>query len=175
MPGQPLTFPLDVLAGRQAQVQRRRLQGSEHLLADQVIEGTPGQAGTGRHRATPLVTLTAVAMPAGRAGIEDPHATAAVPAHQQAAEQRRALAGGAQGLPMRPILPESSQVRQVTIPADVGRQAVADQDLPVPLRIRVAMGLRVCEALTIGVAGIETVGISPRVDGMMKDAEEDRA
>ena len=49
VPGQPLALPLDILAGRQAQLEHRRLQGPEHLPADQVIDdptGEAGQAGT---------------------------------------------------------------------------------------------------------------------------------
>lgn len=86
VPDQPLSLALDILAGRQAQLEHRRFQDPKHLPADQVIDDTTGEAGTGRHSTVPLVALTAVAIPTGAAGVEDPHAAAAVPAHQQAAQ-----------------------------------------------------------------------------------------
>ena len=108
MPGQTVALLLDVLPSRQAQLQRRWLQGTQHLSAYEVVNSPPRQAGAGRCVAAPPVLITSVTMSTRGTGVGNLHTAAAVPTHKQAAEQRRPVARSAQGFPMCPVLLEAS-------------------------------------------------------------------
>src|SRR5262249_58105843 len=88
---QQLPLPLHVLGGRQVQLQRRRLQGRQHLLGDEGVQPPARQALALRLAVAGQRPVAVVAEAVVGVVVVDHHPVAAPAAHQEPAHQTRTL------------------------------------------------------------------------------------
>ena len=169
--------PLDVLHGPTAQLQRGGFQGAKDLLRHQVVDhrGLEAEA----RLFGPLVEMpdaTVIGPVLGPVGRLE--ATAAVAADDEAGEQRGAVAGAPLGAGTGAMLTQAFLIRQVALPGDVGRQAVALQDLPLLHRDPVAGAGAFPGGRPDALVRPAAIGVGPRVDRVpqdLEDGQQDRA
>ena len=133
--------PLDVLQRPTAQLQRGRFQGAKDLLRHEFVNRRGLEAETLLFG--PRVEMSdAPVMALPVSPIVRLEATAAVATDDDAGEERGTVAGASPGAGTGAMLAQAFLIRQITLPGDVGRQAIALQDLPLIHRDPIAGAVR---------------------------------
>src|SRR6516165_12776830 len=156
-------FPLHLRHGGQAGLQRRWLDGRQDLAGRQVIQYLTRQALTQGLSIVGRASAAAVPESGLPASIVSGHPPATPRTVQQSTQKGRSLARGAQRLVTCPVVRQALLVGLEALPADVGRQLVADQHQAVLGTADASAGTGTPRLLTTGVRGPIAVAVGPRV------------
>ena len=166
LPGRLGTLPFDFGQSGQARLQRRRGDGREELIADEVLEHPPGEALVQRLGVVARSARATVGHSGLRPRILDEHPSAASAAPQQPGQERWPPPRRARSIVLRPVGLQPVLVGDEPLPGDVGRQPVADQEQahfrsamsaagPRPAgELPARVGLPVAESVGAGVARV---------------------
>jgi hypothetical protein len=168
-----IAFLTDVLGRLEAQLQRGGFQGALDRAGHEVIDRRRPQAVTGRSRAHLQVSFARI-IRGGLARIGGVHPVAARAADNQARQHRHAPARRARRAAERAVLLETSEVRQGSLPADVRREVVLQEHLPLRDRQPPLPSTVSARSLRFRLVPATSVGIGPGAGRVVQHLVERR-
>src|SRR5215207_7632392 len=170
-----LTLLFHVLCRFERELQGRRLQRFEHLLADELVQRRTRHVLALLAAVVGLEPVAEVEVAAPLA-VTDGHAVAAPAADKEALQQRGAGPRSAHGVRAGPVFGQSLHVLFIAFPGDVRWQAVFDERVPL-LRGRGPghdAGTRTTGLFLARIHSTPAVGVSARIDRVLEHALQRR-